>query len=144
MFEAVNVLSNVAVYLQIENEIQFAIASGQLKAGDKLPSVRDLSEQIKVNPNTVAKAYRDLEVLGYIYTRRGLGVFVESGIEDKCQEECRAKIFGRLHQVVSEARAAGVPQKALKECLSVSYGLDVGPYEQTPAEVTNLAKPPKK
>ena len=60
MLSNVDIYSSVAVYVQIENQVQFAIASGKLKPGDRLPSVRELSERIDVNPNTVAKAYRDL------------------------------------------------------------------------------------
>src|SRR5689334_5145904 len=74
MLASIDIHSTVAVYIQIENHIQFAIASGKLKAGDQLPSVRELSERLNVNPNTVAKAYRDLEVMGLLYTRRGMGV----------------------------------------------------------------------
>ena len=83
MLEKVNIRSNVAVYLQIENHVQFAIASGELKPGDQLPSVRELSERLKINPNTVAKSYRDLEVMGYLYTRRGMGVFINKDIQKK-------------------------------------------------------------
>ena len=64
MLTNIDIHSSVAVYVQIENQVQFAIASGKLKAGDQLPSVRELSERLEVNPNTVAKAYRDLEVMG--------------------------------------------------------------------------------
>ena len=55
MIPAVNIYSSVAVYAQIENEVRFAIASGKLKANDRLPSVREMSETLGVNPNTVAR-----------------------------------------------------------------------------------------
>ncbi len=74
MMENINIYSDVAVYEQIENHVQFAIASGRLKSGDQLPTVRALSEKLDINPNTVAKAYRDLEVMGLLYARRGMGV----------------------------------------------------------------------
>jgi DNA-binding transcriptional regulator YhcF (GntR family) len=53
MFESINIHSSVAVYVQIENTVQFAVASGRLKADDQLPSVREASEKLNVNPNTV-------------------------------------------------------------------------------------------
>ena len=56
MLESINILSGVPVYVQIENDIQFAIASGALTEGEKLPAVRELSERLEINPNTVAKA----------------------------------------------------------------------------------------
>ena len=63
LLSSIDIHSSVAVYVQIENHIQFAIASGKLKHSDQLPSVRELSERLEVNPNTVAKAYRDLSRL---------------------------------------------------------------------------------
>ena len=80
MLSSIDIHSSVAVYVQIENHVQFAISSGKLKPGDQLPSVRELSERLEVNPNTVAKAYRDLEVMGLLYTRRGMCVFVNKGV----------------------------------------------------------------
>ena len=68
--------------------------------------MRELSERLGVNPNTVAKAYRDLEVMGLLYTRRGMGVFINKGIEAKCREDCRKRIIGRMYEVVAEAKAA--------------------------------------
>ena len=79
MITSIDIMSRVAVYVQIEKHVQFDIASGRLKSGDQLPSVRDLSERLGINPNTVAKAYRDLEVMELLFTRRGMGVFVRNG-----------------------------------------------------------------
>ena len=140
MIPSIDIHSSVAVYVQIENHVQFAIASGRLKPGDQLPSVRELSERLNVNPNTVAKAYRDLEVMGLLYTRRGMGVFVNKGIESKCREDCRKRIIGRLHEVVAEAKAAGMTSKEVQEIVEKSLELDVSPYEATPAALTALAK----
>lgn len=136
----INILSGVAVYAQIENAVRFAISSGKLKAEDKLPSVRELSEWLKTNPNTVAKAYRDLEVTGIVFTRRGMGVFVEKGIGTKCQEYCRTKILGRLFEVLCEATAAGVSSKEAKEYTHKCLQSAVAPYCETPTEILNLAK----
>lgn len=140
MLSSIDINSEVAVYVQIENHIQFAIASGRLQAGDQLPSVRELSERLGVNPNTVAKAYRDLEVMGLLYTRRGMGVFVNRGIEGKCRDDCRKRIIGRLHEVVAEAKAAGMSEKEIGEVIQKSYAMDVGPYSATPATVSALVR----
>ena len=144
MLEDINIHSSVAVYVQIENEVQFAIASGRLQPGERLPSVRELSERVDVNPNTVAKAYRDLEVMGLVYTRRGMGVFIEKGIMAKCREECRRRIIGRVHEVVAEAKAAGMTAKEVREVTDKCYGSEVGPYSPTPDAVLALAKAKKK
>jgi len=143
MLSSIDIHSSVAVYVQIENHVQFAIASGRLKPGDQLPSVRELSERLGVNPNTVAKSYRDLEVMGLLYTRRGMGVFVNRNIELKCREECRKRIIGRMHEVVAEAKAAGMTRKEIGEVVEASLGIDASPYGETPAELLVLAKPKK-
>ena len=140
MLANIDIYSSVAVYVQIENHVQFAIASGRLKATDQLPSVRELSERLKVNPNTVAKAYRDLEVMGLVYTRRGMGVYVNKGIEAKCREDCRRRIIMRLHEVSSEAKASGMSKKDIVEIVDESLATDTSPYAETPASVLALAR----
>jgi DNA-binding transcriptional regulator YhcF (GntR family) len=82
MIPSIDIHSSIAVYQQIENHIQFAIVSGRLKPDERLPTARELSEKLELNPNTVAKAYRDLEVMGLVYTRRGMGVFVNGTLEN--------------------------------------------------------------
>lgn len=140
MLTSIDIYSSVAVYTQIENHVQFAIAAGRLKAGDQLPSVRELSERLGVNPNTVAKAYRDLEVMGLLYTRRGTGVFVNKGIEGRCREECRKRIIARLHEVISESKAAGMTRKEILEIVDKSIAIESTPYAETPASIMALAK----
>ncbi|MBI4558832.1 MAG: GntR family transcriptional regulator [Candidatus Hydrogenedentes bacterium] len=132
MLASVDPESSVAVYVQIENHVQFAIAAGQLKAGDQLPSVLELSRRLKVNPNTVAKAYRDLEVMGVVYTRRGVGVYVKKGIESRCREVGRKKVISRLHEAVAEAKAAGMTKTDITEIAERSAALDTGPYSAPP------------
>lgn len=144
MLSSIDIHSSVAVYVQIENHVQFAIASGRMKPGDQLPSVRELSERLEVNPNTVAKAYRDLEVMGLLYTRRGMGVFINKGVEGKCREDCRKRIIGRLHEVVSEAKAAGMEAGDVTEVVAKSLSSDSTPYAPTPVSVLQLAKGKKK
>lgn len=144
MLSSIDIHSSVAVYVQIENHVQFAISSGKLKPADQLPSVRELSERLEVNPNTVAKAYRDLEVMGLLYTRRGMGVFVNKGIETKCREECRRRIISRLHEVIAEAKAAGISGKDVKEIVDKSLDTDGSPYGPTPNALMQLAKQPKR
>jgi len=140
MLDSVNISSSVAVYVQIENDVQFAVASGRLKGGQQLPTVRELSERLNVNPNTVAKAYRDLEVMGYLYTRRGMGVYISKGVEAKCREQCRKRLVGRVHEVVAEAKAAGMSGSEVKSIVSDCLKLDSQPYGETPAEILALAK----
>jgi len=68
--------SKVPIYIQIRDQLRLMIAASELEAGDQMPPVRDLASELLINPNTVAKAYHDLEREGYIHTRRGMGTFV--------------------------------------------------------------------
>ena len=68
--------NNIPIYIQLVEQLKIYIISGKLKLGDRLPSVRDLALQTKVNPNTMQKALAELEELGLIYTERTNGKFV--------------------------------------------------------------------
>lgn len=72
--------ATIPIYIQIMNLVKRDIATGKLKEGEKLPSVREMSENIKVNPNTVQRAYQELERENITFTQRGMGTFV---VEDK-------------------------------------------------------------
>ena len=144
MINSVNIQSSVPVYEQIENHVQFAIASGKLQPGDRLPPVKQLAERLGVNFNTVAKSYRDLEVMGLIYTRRGMGCFIKKGLESKCKEVCRTRIIKHLHEVAQEAKAAGIPKKDLVELIGKSFASDSTPYGDVPPSVTAVIKKRKK
>lgn len=140
LLEEIDIHSSVAVYQQIENHVRFAISAGKLKPGDQLPSVRELSERLEVNPNTVAKSYRDLEVMGLLYTRRGMGVFVEKGIENKCRQETGGVIVGRLHEILAEAKAAGMDKSEINAVVKKCLANNAQPYSPVPASVLALAK----
>ena len=130
----------MAIYVQIENQIKFAIASGKLKPGDKIPAIRDAATAVGVNINTVAKAYRDLEMLGLIYGRRGVGIFVNKDVQAKCQELCFAQIARRLHAVAQEAKAANWKKSDLAQVVNASYPKASGPYDEVPRDVMALAR----
>ena len=144
LLSTIDLQSSVAVYIQIENHVQFAISSGRLKPGDQLPAVRELAERLKVNTNTVSKAYRDLVVMGLLYTRRGMGVFVSKDIEDKCREDCRRRILSRLHEVVCESKAAGFDEKEISEIVEKILKLKSSPYGAMPNTLLQHIKMRKK
>ena len=68
--------SRKSIYEQVMDQLKEQVMTGQMATGEKLPSVRELSKSITVNPNTVQKAYRELERQGYVYTTSGVGTFV--------------------------------------------------------------------
>jgi GntR family transcriptional regulator len=92
------------IYGQIADRVKFAVAGGVLRPGDLVPSVRELSKQLVVNPNTVARAYRDLQTEGLLESVRGMGLQVADGAVDRCRAARREMVRQRLRQVIEEAR----------------------------------------
>lgn len=137
---SINIHSPVAVYTQIENQIQFAIARGELKPGDTLLPTKKLAKELEVNWNTVTKAYRTLELLGLIYTRRGEGCFIEKGAAEKARSHCFPNIVKSLHEVTQEAKATGMSKKDLQEIISATLKADSVPYGDVPKSVMGLVK----
>ena len=83
------------IYGQIADRVKFAVAGGALRPGDLVPSVRELSKQLVVNPNTVARAYRDLQAEGLLETVRGMGLQVAEGAVDRCRAARREMVRQR-------------------------------------------------
>lgn len=100
--------SPVPVSEQIAEGIRFAVASGECAPGERLPSVRGLAREILVNPNTVAKVYRDLEREGVVRTRPGLGVFVAEGSAARCRRASRDVVLRAMRAAVGKAVGAGL------------------------------------
>src|SRR6516165_8884186 len=92
------------IYGQIADRVKFAVAGGALRPGDLVPSVRELSKQLVVNPNTVARAYRDLQADGLLETVRGLGLQVAEGAADRCRAARREIVRQRIRSAIEEAR----------------------------------------
>jgi GntR family transcriptional regulator len=94
----------VPIYLQIMNQIKYLVASGRLGPGDEVPPIRVLAEQLLINPNTVARAYRELETAGILMKRRGAGTYVSDKGSPLARGE-RARILeGRVDAVLVEAQ----------------------------------------
>ena len=98
----------VPVSEQIAELVRMAIASGRLRPGDRLESVRALARELLVNPNTVAKVYRDLEREGVLDTRPGSGVFVAPGATAKCRRAGEKAVREAVDAAVAKAVAAGM------------------------------------
>jgi GntR family transcriptional regulator len=100
-------------YLQVANQVKFLIASGRLEPGAQLPSVRKLSEQLTITPNTVARAYRELEAEGVVVTRRGAGVFVSNGVSPLSRREKVRILNERIDALLAESLQLGIDVDAL-------------------------------
>jgi GntR family transcriptional regulator len=105
---SVDPASNVPVYEQIVDKLRYAIAAGVYAPGDPLPSVRQLAIDLLVNPNTVAKAYHELERAGLTRSRKGLGVYVAESAPRACREVRRRIVAQRIAAALGEAARSGL------------------------------------
>jgi GntR family transcriptional regulator len=111
----INQASDRAVYQQIIDAVKKEIALGRLRPSDKLPTVRDLAQQIVINPNTIAKSYRYLERAGIITTRPGAGAFV-SEIKSQLSLTVRKKIVAEMLELAAvEAISLGIDKPTLTD-----------------------------
>ncbi|MBI5095419.1 MAG: GntR family transcriptional regulator [Candidatus Hydrogenedentes bacterium] len=105
------------IYRQIMNQVQHMIASGRLQPGDELPSMRALASQLVVNPNTVLRAYRDLEAMGLIVSRQGSGTIVADCGSPLARREKRRIIFKRIEALMVEAHQLGIATDEVKDLI---------------------------
>lgn len=96
------------IYQQIVEQIRFRIVSGQLAVGDELPTIRGLAESVRVNPNTVARAYRELEQEGLVEKRRTVGTFVASTQARLSARERKRLLAPHIDRVLIQAKQVGM------------------------------------
>jgi len=109
--------SGVPVYRQLIDQVQAAVASGALTMGDQLPTVRQVAVDLAINPNTVSRAYREMEIRGMLDTQQGTGTFVADWKVEYSKDE-RERMLGQLvGEFVSRAGAAGFTLKQLMKAL---------------------------
>jgi GntR family transcriptional regulator len=106
--------SFVPIYEQIKKEILRLVVTGRLKVRDPLPSIRDLAAEIIVNPNTVARAYRELEQDGLIATQKGRGSFVARRPEPGADRDVRAHLARVMDEAIAEARRFDLGESAIQ------------------------------
>lgn len=117
----IDVRSRVPIYEQIINSVKHLSLNGVLRADEKLPSVRELSQQMTINPNTVQKAYQELERQGIIYVKRGQGSFINPTIKAINKEVSMEKIREMLKQVVLEGMYLDIDKDELVKIVSETY-----------------------
>jgi GntR family transcriptional regulator len=113
--------SFVPIYEQIKKEIKSRISLGSLRPNDSLPSIRDLAGELVVNPNTVARAYRDLEQEGFIYTRKGKACFVaedSAALIRKANQSLLGEIF---ESAIEEAAKFGFSAEEIREAFEERF-----------------------
>jgi GntR family transcriptional regulator len=108
--------SGVPFYRQIIDQVLLAVADGRLKAGTQLPTVRQLAVDLSVNLNTIAKAYREMEIRGIVQTQQGTGTFVAARAGAKTRERRKA-LQDLVDRFIANGEALGVTLEELVEAL---------------------------
>ena len=118
MFVQIEPNNGLAIYDQVVRQIKFAVANQSLRPGELVPSVRELSKQVAINPNTVARAYRQLQDEGVLESVRGLGLQVTSGATAHCRAERLQLVRQRLKDVLREARHSGLSDDEISSLIT--------------------------
>ncbi|MFA6240783.1 MAG: GntR family transcriptional regulator [Candidatus Hydrogenedentales bacterium] len=119
---SVNQGDGLPLYLQLVQQIKHLVATGRLKPDSELPPVRTLAQQLVLNPNTVVRAYRELEVAGLIYKKRGAGTYVANGATPFTDDECRKILKQRTEALLVEGRHLGYGLEQLIELMRACDG----------------------
>jgi GntR family transcriptional regulator len=113
--------SSTPIYEQIINAVKESIIKGILQPGDKLPSVRELASMLTTNPNTVSKAYTELERIKIIETLRGKGTFVSADYKPKLEEDNMVKLKNDLKKLLMDAHYMGIKKGDIKKIMDELY-----------------------
>ena len=105
--------NGVPIYRQLIQQIEYAILSGRMRPGDRLPTIRSLAVDLKTNPNTIAKAYNELEIRGILATQVGSGTFISNNKPVMEDDSLNRKIREVLARFVQEMRDLGVEKREL-------------------------------
>ncbi|RMG10368.1 MAG: GntR family transcriptional regulator [Planctomycetota bacterium] len=141
----------VPISEQITYRVLFAIAKGVYRPGDRLPTVREVAARLKVNPNTVSKAYRDLDRDGVLISRRGAGVFVHPDAPQVATERRQALVLARCERALGEALDAGLTPEEIQEVIvnalrraARARGLPLSENTSTPRWAERVLARPRK
>ena len=108
------------LFLQIVNSVKRAVATNRLRAGDRLPSVRELAKELVINPNTIAKAYQVLEAEGVTHSRRGAGTFVAERRVVLKADERRRRFAKALETSLADAVHLGLSPAEIRKIIDVA------------------------
>ena len=114
--------SPIPIFEQMVSQVIFHIASGGQAVGDLIPSVRDLAPRLRVHPNTVAKAFQELERLGVVTARRGRGMEVTADAPKICQAQRRERVGKRIREALREAVSSGLSAEEIRRLVEDEIG----------------------
>ncbi len=113
--------SGVPIYVQIVDQVRHAVEVGGIGPGERLPTVRGLAEELAIAPNTIVKAYGELQRAGFVESRPGVGTVVSEGVGEVARERRVADVFERLRVLVRDAAALGITEDELWAGLDSEY-----------------------
>jgi GntR family transcriptional regulator len=122
MFLHIQPSDNLAIYDQLVRQVKFAVASGAIRPGEFVLSVRELARDLAVNPNTVARAYRQLQDEGVLETVRGTGLAVAKGAPQRCRKQRLELVGQRIREALLEARQSQLTDSELRELVERELG----------------------
>jgi len=122
MFEHIDPRSSTPLYAQIAARFRVAIAAGELRTAALLPSVRELAARLRVNPATIAQAYRELEAEGFVEIRHGAGTYVRELAPGRRTRERARQAKALAERVLADARRTGVTLEELREAIDGVLG----------------------
>jgi GntR family transcriptional regulator len=114
--------SPIPIYEQIVAQVIFGIASGSLEVGTLIPSVRELAVQLTVHPNTVARAFQELERRGVVAAKRGRGMEVTPDAPGVCRAERQDIVRGRIREALREAVSSALDPEAIRRLVEEELG----------------------
>jgi GntR family transcriptional regulator len=117
VFERLDSRSPTPLYAQISTRLRVAIAAGELRPGESLPSVRQLASQLRINPATVVQAYRALEAEGLVATRQGAGTFVLDVPANRRSTERAEEARRLVRDLIADAGRLGIPVDELRQAV---------------------------
>jgi len=117
----VNPHSGVPIYVQVVDQVRRAIEVGTLRAGERLPTVRRLARDLAIAPNTIVKAYNELQRMGLVESRPGVGTVVAKGVEEVAREQRVEEVLERLRLLVRDAAALGISEDELWASLDSEF-----------------------
>ena len=126
MFEQIDPRSATPLYAQIAGRLRVAVAAGELRPGEPLPSVRQLASKLRVNPATVVQAYRDLETEGFVEMRQGAGTFVKEVVPERKATERSKQAIDLVRQMIAEAGRLGLTTRELRQAIEQELEARIG------------------
>ena len=118
MYLSLDPNSGTPIYLQLKEQMRLAVATGTVQPGERLPVVRELAAQLRINPNTIARVYRELQAEGLLTSRQGSGTFVAEGAPQLAHRGSADLVLGRIRGVIALGMSVGMSLPELQQAFA--------------------------